>query len=183
MRCIWRQILSKVAPKISEAQFGGVPGKGTREAVLVATEIIARFHKATKGPVKSRNPPMYKAAVLFDLEKAFDKVDRPSPVRQSTDGEEMHHGTFYKIRDHSGQMQRKVLISKGVLQGSVEEPLIFVAFDDLVLHGAGAQGGGSSITETRSGDEVVAPANEIAFVDDLLSFLIFMFWEHLTGWI
>ena len=42
MRCIWRQILPKVAPKISEAQFGGVPGKGTREAVLVATEIIAR---------------------------------------------------------------------------------------------------------------------------------------------
>ena len=76
MRCIWRQILPKVAPKISEAQFGRVPGKGTREAVLVATEIIARFHKATKGPRKSRNPPMYLAAVLFDLEKAFDKVDR-----------------------------------------------------------------------------------------------------------
>ena len=53
MRCICRRILPKVAPKISESQFGGVPGKGTREAVLVATEIIARFHKATKGHGKA----------------------------------------------------------------------------------------------------------------------------------
>ena len=30
MRCIWRQILPKVAPKISEAQFGRVPGKGAK---------------------------------------------------------------------------------------------------------------------------------------------------------
>ena len=52
--------------------------RGTREAELVATEIIARFHKATKGLGKSRNPPMYLAAVLFDLEKAFDKVDTPT---------------------------------------------------------------------------------------------------------
>ena len=66
MRCIWRQILPKVAPNISEAQFGGVPGKGTREAVLVATEIIARFHKATKGSGKCRRPPMYLAAILFE---------------------------------------------------------------------------------------------------------------------
>ena len=56
MRCIWKQILPKVAPKISEAQFGGVPGKGTREAVLVATEIIARFHKA-KGIRKEPHVP------------------------------------------------------------------------------------------------------------------------------
>ena len=94
MRCIWRQILPKVAPKISEAQFGAAPGKGTREAVLVATEIIARFHKATKGPGKSRNPPMCQAAVLFDLEMAFDKEDRPtafcSPVTQGTDGRTGH---------------------------------------------------------------------------------------------
>ena len=29
----------------------------------------------------------------------------------------------------------------------------------------------------------MVPVNEIAFVDDLLSFLIFVSWEHLTGWV
>ena len=123
MRCIWRQILQQVAPKISEAQFGGVPVRGTREAVLVAIEIIARFHKATKGPRKSRSPPMYLATVLFHLEKAFDKVDRSTAfaalaaktqmARLDIILEEMHKGTYYKIRDWSGQIQRQVLISKG----------------------------------------------------------------------
>ena len=122
-----------VAPKIS------------REAVLVATEIKARFRKATKGSGKSRSPPMYLAAVLFDLEKAFDKADRTTAfaalaAKAQTAGldmylEEMHKGTYYKIRDRSGQIQRQVLIPKGVRQGSVERPLMFVACYDLVLHG------------------------------------------------
>ena len=36
---------------------------------------------------------------------------------------------------------------------------------------------------TLSSDEAVAPVNEIAFVEDIVSFLIFVSWEHLTGWI
>ena len=196
MRCIWRQILPKVAPKISEAQFGGVPGKGTREAVLVATEIRARFQKATKGSGKSRSPQMYLAAVLFDLEKAFDKVDRTTAfavmaAKAQTAGldmylEEMHKGTYYKTRDRSGQIQRQVLISRGVRQGSVEGPLIFVACYDLVLHGiqerreaAELSSIGARSKATRSGEELEVPVNEIAFVHDLLSFLIFKSWEHL----
>ena len=196
MRCLWRQILPKVAPKISEAQFGRVPGKGTREAV----EIIASFYKATKGPGKSRNPPMYLAAVLFDLEKAFDKVDRPTvfaalSAKAQMAGldmylEEMHDGTYHKTRDLNGQIERQVLISTGVRQGSVEGPLIFVACFDLVLHGIQGRREAAELSSisassraTHSGDESVVPVNEIAFVDDLLPFLIFVSWEHLTGWI
>ena len=132
---------------------------------------------------------MYLAAVLFDLEKAFDKVDMRTAfaalsAKAQMAGldvylEEMHNGTFYKIRDRSGQIQRQVLISKGVRQGSVEGPLIFVACYDLVLHGIQARRGVTEMSSisacrraTLSGDEV-APVNEIAFVDDLLSFLIF----------
>ena len=198
MRCIWRQILPKVAPKISEAQFGGVPGKGTREAVLVATENIARFHKATKGSGKSCSPQMYLAAVLFELEKAFDKVDRTTAfaaltAKAQTAGldmylEEMHTGTHYKIRDRSGQIQRQVSISRGVRQGSVEGPLIFVACYDLVLHGIQERREAAELSSisarsraTRSGEELEVPVNEIAFVDDLQSFLMFKSWEHLTG--
>ena len=119
MRCIWRQILPKVAPKILEAQFGGVPGKGTREAVLVATEIIARFHKATKGSGKSRRPPMYLAAVLFDLVKAFDKVgwthSLRSPGRQSTDGRTGHVPR--------GDAQRHLLLNQGSQRADPETGL------------------------------------------------------------
>ena len=182
MRCIRRQILPKVAKKISEAQFGGVPGKGTREAVLVATEFIARFHKATKGLGKSRNPPMYLAAALFDLEKALDKVDgRTTFAALSAKAqmagldmylEEMHNGTYNKIRDRSGQIQRQVLISKLMRQGSVDGPLIFVACYDLVLHGIQARREATELCSisacsraTLSGDEVVVPVNEIAFVE------------------
>ena len=49
--------------------------------------------------------------------------------------EEMHNGTYYKIRDRNGEIQRRVLISKVVRQGSVEGSLIFVACYDLVLRG------------------------------------------------
>ena len=171
--------MPKVAPKISEAQFGGVPGKGTREAVLVATEIIARFHKTTKGSGKSRRPPVYLAAVLFDLEKALDKVDRTMAfaalaAKAQTAGldmylEEMHKGTYYKIRD------RRDDPASG-FGGSVEGPLIFVACYDMVLHGiqecreaTELSSIGARSRATRSGDELEVPVNEIAFVDYLLS--------------
>ena len=102
----------------------------------------------------------------------------------------MHKGTYYKISDRSGQIQRQVLISKGVRQGSVEGPLMFVACHDLVLHGIQERREAAELSSisarsraNRSGDEVVVLVNEIAFVDDLLSFLIFKSWEHLTGWI
>ena len=69
----------------------------------------------------------------------------------------------------------------------MEGPLIFVACYDLVLHGiqgrreaAELSSIGARSRATRSGEEVEVPVNEIAFVDDLLSFLIFKSWEHLT---
>ena len=102
----------------------------------------------------------------------------------------MHDGTYYKIRDRNGQIQRQVLISIVVRQGSVEGPLSFVACYDLVLHGIQGRREAAELSSisassraTRSRDEAVVPVNEIAFVDDLLSFLIFVSWEHLTGWI
>ena len=72
----------------------------------------------------------------------------------------------------------------------MEGPLIFVACYDLVLHGIQKREKAAELSSirarsrtTRSGDEVVVPVNEIAFVDDFLSFLIFKSWEHQTGWI
>ena len=157
MRCIRRQILPKVAKKISEAQFGGVPGKGTREAVLVTTEFIARFHKATQGLGKSRNPPMYLAAVLFDLEKALDKVDGR---------------TTFAALSAKPQMAGLDMYLEEMHNGSVEGPLIFVACYDLVLHGIQARRGATELYSisacsraTLSGDEVVVLVNEIAFVE------------------
>ena len=159
----------------------------------MATEIIARFHKATKGSGKSRSPPMYLAAVLFDLEKAFDKVDRTTAfaalaAKAQMAGldmylEEMHKGTYYKIRDRSGQIQRQVLISRGVRQGSVEGPLIFVACYDLVLHGIQKRREAAELSSIGVRSRATRSGDEIAFVDDLLSFLVFKSWEHLTGWI
>ena len=118
---------------------------------------------------------MYLAAVLFDLEKAFDKADRSTAfaalsAKAQMAGldmylKEMHDGTYYKIRDRKGQIQRQVLISKG--------PLIFVACYDLVLHGIQGRREAAELSSTSASSRP-AQVNEIAFVDDLLSFLIFV---------
>ena len=68
----------------------------------MATEIIARFHKSTKGPGKSRNPPMYLAAVLFDLEKAFDKVDTPTAFAALSAKAQMAGLDVYLEEVHNG---------------------------------------------------------------------------------
>ena len=78
--------------------------------------------------------------------------------------EEMHKGTYYKIRDRSGKIQRQVLISKEVRQGSVEGPLDFCGMLRLGPQWSSrAQGRGrteirqcTSVRSraTRSGDEV-----------------------------
>ena len=57
---------------------------------------------------------MYLAAVLFDLEKAFDKVSRHTvfavlSVNVQMTGRDMylvqmHDGTYYKISDRNGQI-------------------------------------------------------------------------------
>ena len=70
-----RQFLPILAP--TKAQFGRVPGKGTREAVLVATEIIARFHKATKGP---EGAAIYRCtgSSALRIGEGFRQVDGPT---------------------------------------------------------------------------------------------------------
>ena len=75
------------------------------------------------------------AAVLFDLEKAFDKVDRARAfeVLAQKAGciglklmmEEMHDGTCFMLKDAEGKLARRVVIKKGVRQGAVEGPLVF----------------------------------------------------------
>ena len=169
-----------------------------REAVPVATEIIARFHKATKGrgkePQSTDVPGRQYSSTCRRLSTRWIDPQPSQPCQPKhrwqdwTCTSRTFQGTYYKITDRSGQIQRQVLISKGVRQCSVEGPLIFVACYDLVLHGIQVRREAAELSfigarsrATRSGDGVVVPANEIAFVDDLLLFLIFVSWEHLTG--
>eukprot|EP00959_Pyramimonas_sp_CCMP1952_P409755 8587511-Pyramimonas_sp.AAC.1 len=55
-----------------------MPGRGTRGAVAVASEVIVRHqraHRAKRRGRSSKPPPMLLAA-LTDIEKAFDAVPR-----------------------------------------------------------------------------------------------------------
>eukprot|EP00959_Pyramimonas_sp_CCMP1952_P451652 9456536-Pyramimonas_sp.AAC.1 len=82
-------------------------------------------------------------AVLIDLEKAFDLIDRDEiwaaleALALSREArltvEELHEGTCYIARDiRTNRPIKKLLIPRGVRQGSVEGPLPFIAVYDLL---------------------------------------------------
>ena len=77
------------------------------------------------------------AAALYDLEKAFDKVNREKAWQEvekiANEAslawvlEELYDGTCYMLKDAKGCIKTRILISKGVRQGSKEGPPIFLA--------------------------------------------------------
>ena len=77
VRIVLRPVKAAIAKTINRCQFGGLPGRGTREAVAMVEEIIERL-KNWKPPNGKRGKKKLRilVAILFDLEKAFDKVPR-----------------------------------------------------------------------------------------------------------
>ena len=59
-----------------QTQFGALPLRGTREGILLVTDILRRFRKR-----KGQKGVHRIAAILFDLEKAFDKIPRAPALR------------------------------------------------------------------------------------------------------
>ena len=196
MRCIWRQILPKVAPKDLRGPVRESPGQGNERRQCWWPP---RSLRGSTRPRRGRERAAIHRCTWQQCTSTWRRLSTkwidPQPfaallAKARMAGldmylEEMHDGTYYKIRARNGQIQRQVLISKEVHQGSVKGPLIFVACYDLVVHGiqgrreAAELGSISASSQaTRSGDEALVLVNEIAFVDDLLSFLIFVSWEH-----
>ena len=60
----------EIAASVSPTQFGALPGRSTRDALALLMEVLDRHRRAPRQ--RQRLP----AAMLFDLSKAFDNVDR-----------------------------------------------------------------------------------------------------------
>eukprot|EP00973_Karenia_brevis_P046958 6515425-Karenia_brevis.AAC.1 len=101
--------------------------------------------------------------------------------------EELHDGTCYLLLDSaSGEIVRKILVRKGVRQGSCEGPLLFVVLYDVVMRELEAKRGHQKITAAYdsylgrfNGDSTHAEVkheetvSDIVFMDDLISLLVF----------
>ena len=69
---------NEVAKKVDKCQLGGLPKRGTREAITMGTEILERFRQAQSHLRSKARKRKSLIVMLFDLDKAFDKVDRPT---------------------------------------------------------------------------------------------------------
>ncbi|CAK0834272.1 unnamed protein product, partial [Prorocentrum cordatum] len=134
--------LRNLASKLSYAQFGALAGRSTRDAIAIVAEVIRRYRLHGRAPrLGSTTVPGMLMAVMIDLEKAFDLIDRDD-IWQALEAlaarrevrltvEELHEGTCYIARGiRTNRPARKLLIPRGVRQGSVEGPILFVAVYD-----------------------------------------------------
>ncbi|CAK0898989.1 unnamed protein product, partial [Prorocentrum cordatum] len=186
------EALRGVSRRISATQYGAMPGRSTRDAVAVATEVISRHQQAHRVRVRGRAitaPPML-LVILTDLEKAFDMIDRQSiwdrlaDIQLRPDAretiEELHDGMCYLYRDVRTRLPvSRIQVQRGVRQGGVESPGLFVAaYDKLVATLAERQREmeypgiqiyyDPSLKRTRNNDELLADTCENLDVTHLM---------------
>ncbi|CAK0882542.1 unnamed protein product [Prorocentrum cordatum] len=188
-----------ISHRISPTQFGAMPGRGTRDAISVAMEVITRHQHAHRVRVRGRttDPPPMLLVILTDLEKAFDIIARQSiwdsleslqlrPDARET-LEELHDGMCYLYRDvRTRPPCSRIHVQRGVRQGGVESPGLFVAaYDKLVAEVAERQRENEfpgifvyfdpSLKKIRTSDPLLNDSCEcldvthLKFLDDLLT--------------
>ena len=192
--------MPKIASQIHRCQFGALPCRGTREAILFVHEVTERFRSMANTKKSSQRSLRKMAVLLFDLEKAFDYIPRDRAFSESTklagsNGlglimEDLHRGTRYLLLGKDGFVRKKLSVSRGVRQGSVEGPVVFLALYTAIMDevkntrgSVGLQGvwACESNNEEEQEDEW-QDISEVAFVDDMLSFLVYDTDDEVEEW-
>ena len=181
-------------------QYGALPQRGTRDAIAVVEDTLARFRQGRGLQGQNRRRPRLMAAILFDLEKAFDKVPRQKAwriIQEKARGygieaffQELHDGTCYLLKNARGDIRRRLWIRQGVRQGSIEGPLVFICLYDVILMNLGKRRPDGKKLAARMKRPLFArqrddelEVGDIAFVDDLISMIEFEEKEELEEWI
>ena len=68
--------MPKIASRMHRCQFGALPCRGTREAILLVKKMMERFRSMARHRKSSQRPLRKMAALLFDSEKSFDCIPR-----------------------------------------------------------------------------------------------------------
>ena len=193
-RLIIAPFARKVAEGISPTQYGATPKRSTRDAIAMVDEVFRRFKQRS-----CKRARKLMVGVLVDLEKAFDLLSREdlwSALSNIVEDAgftllcaELHSGTCYLFKDPKSQrVVAKIVVKKGVRQGAVEGPLLFVvAYHTATLKVAeGKEAAGVEpiiatydFQETQNEHDV----SMVTFVDDLIALAIFDDWSEVTAFI
>ena len=104
--------------------------------------------------------------------------------------EDLHRGTRYLLMVKDGTVSKKLCVSRGVRQGSVEGPVVFLALYKAIMDevrdtrgSEGLQGVWASDNNNESEEEEVwLDVSEVAFVADMVSFLVYDTEEEVEVW-
>ena len=84
-KAVMKQAMDREGPTLragaSLVQFGALPARGTRDAILIVDEIAQRVAAFSAKQPRARREPLMVFQVLFDLSKAFDLIDREKAWR------------------------------------------------------------------------------------------------------
>ena len=104
-----------------------------REAILLVNEVVERFRSMARHKKSSQHP----------LEKAFDCIHRNKAFSElaklagSNDLKlimvDLHRRTRYLLLVKDGTVSKKLCVSRGVRQGSVEGPVVFLALYNAIM--------------------------------------------------
>ena len=123
---------------ISRIQFGGLPYRGTRDAIAIVEDITERVATIAAKRAKSKRHDQKLFIViqgLFDLSKAFDKIDRCKLweamralfLREALVLflEDIHDGACILIRDVNWSSRSSIAKPVGSSAGLFRGPLVF----------------------------------------------------------
>ena len=104
---------------------------------------MERYRRITKHKKSSQRPLRKMAVLLFDPEKAFDRIPRERAFSELSEMagsnglklimEDLHRGTRYLLLVKDGKVSKKLCVSRGVRQGSVEGPVEFLALYNAIM--------------------------------------------------
>ena len=122
-----------VAKIAGPCQFGSLPGRSTRDTIVIPENVFERF---TNSNHQANRRSCLLASFLFDLERAFDTIPRDRLWAAGSDAAKLkkmsvileagHASTCYIVRNSLGKPVTKAHVTMGVRQGSVEGPLCFI---------------------------------------------------------
>ena len=162
-----------LSPQIAPEQAGFVKGRGTREQILNARQLIEK--------AREYSVPMYLCFV--DYEKAFDNVRWPKLWETLNElGVPSHLISLVKNLYEASEavikidntLSEKCRIRKGVRQGCILSPLLYNVYSEVVMRrvledwNGGVKIGGRRFSNLRYADDTLLIANS---PEELLEFL------------
>ena len=172
LRILMSRMRNKILPEISEAQFGFMADKGTRNAIFALKTLMERSIEVQKD--------LY--LCFIDYSKAFDKV-RHSDLFDILTGLDIDGKDLRVLRNLYWEQEAAIRVDndcseyrpirRGVRQGCVFSPDLFNIYSEMILRNIenleGVHVGGHNINNLRYADDTVLIADSEDKLQRILS--------------